>query len=246
MLFYHRPMHLLRFQFRLFPTLGMLLGMMLFVYLGLWQSGKGDRLAAELAQHAARNQLGAVPVGGTLVEAQALRDAPITALGTYEPQSQIFLDNRQENGLPGVHVITPLKIDGSETRILVNRGWIGWTQGRSVLPVVATPPGKIKVTGLAFVPSTKKFFLMPDHPEAAAQLWARLDMARFASLLGHPLQPVVVLQNSSDAQDTLVRRWDPPEDRVGMHRGYAFQWFGMAVALLIFYLVASVRKGDAV
>ena len=244
MLFYHRPMQHLRFQFRLFPTLGMLLGMLLFVYLGLWQSGKGDRLAAELAQHAARNQLGAVPVGGTLVDAQALRDAPISVGGTYEPEHQIFLDNRQENGLPGVHVITPLKIDGSETRILVNRGWVGWTQGRAVLPVVATPTGKVQVTGLAFVPSTKKFFLMPDHPEASAKLWERLDMLRFANMLGQPLQPVVLLQNSGDAQDTLVRRWDPPEDRVGMHRGYAFQWFGMAVALLIFYLVASARKGD--
>jgi len=233
-----------RFEFRWLPATATLLGMVLFVYLGLWQSGKGDKLEAELAQHAARHQLGAVTVGASLVDASQLRDAPITATGYYEPQYQIFLDNRQDNGQPGVHVITPFKIEGTQTRILVNRGWVGWPRGRSVLPTVATPAGRVQVTGLAFVPSTKKFFLMPDHPEVSSQLWSRLDLARFSALLGHPLQPVVLLQNSGDANDTLVRRWDPPENRVGMHRGYAFQWFGMALALLIFYLLASIRKGD--
>jgi surfeit locus 1 family protein len=245
MLFYHRLMHHLRFQFRLIPLLAMLLCLAVFIYLGLWQSGKGDRLEAELAQRAARNQLGAIKVSAQLLDAEQLRDAPITVSGIYEPSQQFFLDNRQENGLPGVHVITPLKIDGSNTRILVNRGWVGWTQGRSVLPVVATPTGQVQVTGLAFVPSTKKFFLMPDHPEASSQLWERLDLARFARLSGQPLQPVVLLQNQGDAQDTLVRHWAAPENKVSMHRGYAFQWFGMAVALVIFYLVAGFRKGDA-
>ncbi len=233
----------LRFQFKLLPLLGVLTGLVLFVYLGLWQSGKGDRLQAELAQRAARHQLGAVPVGAALVDAQQLRDAPIVVIGEFEPQQQFFLDNRQHNGQPGVHVMTPLKIEGSATRILVNRGWISWTtQGRAVLPVVATPAGRVQITGLAFVPSDKKFFLMPEHAQVAAQLWSRLDMARAASQLQQPLQPVVLLQTSAADGDRLVRRWDPPEDRVGMHRGYAFQWFGMAAALIIFYLVASVRK----
>ncbi|MBK9441475.1 MAG: SURF1 family protein [Comamonadaceae bacterium] len=234
-----------RFQFRWIPLLGVLAGLMLFVYLGLWQSGKGDRLQAELAQRAARNQLGAVPVGAALVDAVQLRDAPIQVRGQFEPQHQVFLDNRQLDGQPGLHVITPLKIDGSNTRILINRGWVGWPGGRGVLPEVVTPTSTVHITGLAFVPSHKKFFLMPDHPEAAVQLWSRLDMVRFAQVLGAPLQPVVLQQTSADASDKLVRRWDPPEDRVAMHRGYAFQWFGMALALLVFYLVAHVRRKES-
>jgi cytochrome oxidase assembly protein ShyY1 len=34
-----------RLQIRLIPTLAMLLGLVMFIYLGLWQAGKGDRLA---------------------------------------------------------------------------------------------------------------------------------------------------------------------------------------------------------
>jgi len=232
------------FHFRLIPTLAMLLCLAMFIYLGLWQAGKGDRLALELAQRAQRSQLGPTLVTGQLLDAQAAQDAAFTVVGIYEAQHQIFLDNRQHKDQPGVHVITPLKIDGSETRILVNRGWVGWTQGRLVLPVVATPEGRVTITGLASVPSTKKFFLMPDHPEAQARLWSRLEMTRFQQMLGHPLQPVVLQQTGGDAPDTLVRVWSPPEDRVGMHRGYAFQWFGMAVALLMFYFFASFSKGS--
>ncbi|MDD2879590.1 MAG: SURF1 family protein [Rhodoferax sp.] len=234
----------MHFQIRLIPTLAMLLGMALFIYLGAWQTGKGDRLEAELAQHALRGQLGPTVVTGQMLDAQAAQDAPLLVTGTFEAQHQIFLDNRQENGQPGVHVITPLHIDGSDTRILVNRGWIGWSQGRSVLPVVPTPLGRVQVVGLGVVPSTKKFFLMPDHPDAQTKLWTRVDMPRFASMIGHPLQPVVLEQTGGDVSDTLVRHWGPPEDRVGKHRGYAFQWFGMAAALLLFYLVASFRKGE--
>jgi len=233
----------MHFQLRLIPTLAMLLGVLLFGYLGAWQSGKGERLAQELERRVERSQHGPVAMNGSLVDPRAAQDAPFTVVGTYEAQHQIFLDNRQENDQPGVHVITPLKIAGSETRVLINRGWVGWTLGRSVLPVVATPVGRVQITGLATVPTNKKFFLMPDHPESSPKLWARLDLARFQNLLGHPLQPVVLQQTGGDAPDTLVRHWPPPDDRVGKHRGYAFQWYGMAVALIVFYLFASFRKG---
>jgi surfeit locus 1 family protein len=179
-----------------------------------------------------------------MLDPHAAQDMPLAVFGTFEAQHQIFLDNRQENGQPGVHVITPLRIEGTDTRILVNRGWVGWSQGRSVLPVVATPAGRVQIIGLATVPSTKKFFLMPDHPDAQAKLWSRVDMPRFEKMIGYPLQPVVLQQTGGDAPDTLVRHWAPPDDRVGMHRGYAFQWFGMAAALLLFYLFASFRKGE--
>ncbi len=237
-------MHFPRFQFRLIPALAVLLGLALFTYLGVWQANKGDLLATELAQRALRSQLGATVVTGQLMNAQAVQDAPLTVTGTFDAQHQIFLDNRQENGQPGVHVITPLKIEGSQMRILINRGWIGWGSGRTVLPVVATPVGRVQITGLASVPSSKKFFLMPDHPEVQAQLWSRLDLERFQKLLDSPLQPVVLQQTESDAPDTLVRNWAPPDDRVSKHRGYAFQWFGMAAALLLFYVLASFHKSE--
>ena len=232
----------LRFRPRLIPTLATLALMGLFVYLGLWQSGKGERLLAERTLYAARAQMGPVHVGGTLVDPDALRDAPIAVRGRYESERAFFIDNRQENGQAGLHVVTPLKIEGSETRILVNRGWVAWPHGRTILPQVPAPEGVVEVTGIASVPVVKKFLLMPQHAEARLELWKQMDLNLFRQQVSYAVQPVVLLQTSSDAQDGLIRNWQPPEDRVPMHQSYALQWFGMAAALLVFYFVASVSR----
>jgi surfeit locus 1 family protein len=231
------------FQFRLIPALAVAMCVALFVYLGLWQATKGDRLAQVLAQRAERSQLGSLRVGAQMLDAQAVQDAPLRVVGTFDVAHQIFLDNRQEAGQPGVHVITPLKIEGSDSYILVNRGWAGWPLGRAVLPQVSTPEGRVEIEGIASVPSTRKFFLMPEHADEKPNLWSRVDLPRYQTLIGHPLQPVVLQQTSADGSDKLVRHWPAPDDRVGMHRGYAFQWYGMAVVVLVLALLAGFRAG---
>lgn len=232
----------LRFEPRVLPTLVTLLMLAVLLRLGLWQADKGEQRAAEIAQHSARARLGPYAIGARLVDPEPLQDAPVTVRGTYEPEHQFFVDNRQQDGKPGVHVVTPLRIEGSAVRILVNRGWAGWTQGRQVLPVVNTPAGVVQVTGVATVPHNKAFFLMPSHAESLPRLWNQLDVERFAHERADPLQPVVVLQDKMDAADGLIRNWQAPEDRVAKHQSYAYQWFGMALALLVFYVVASVHK----
>jgi len=110
-----------------------------------------------------------------------------------------------------------------------------------VLPEVPVPDGIVAVTGIAEVPSTKPFFLMPDV-DSADRLWARVDLKRFAQLIQHPVQPVVLLQNQNAAQDGLVRQWPPPPDKTVMHRGYEYQWFGMAAAVGLFYGYTLMRR----
>lgn len=172
----------------------------------------------------------------------ALQDAPVTVRGTFEAQGQFYVDNRQEAGQPGVHVVTPLRIAGTDTRILVNRGWAPWVQGRKVLPVVDLPAGEVQVRGVAAVPVNKNFFLMPEHAEALPRLWERLDLERFTAESPFPVQPVVVLQDADDTPGGLVRHWPPPEDRVAKHQSYAMQWYGMAVALVAFYAFATLKR----
>jgi surfeit locus 1 family protein len=217
----------------------------LFVYLGLWQQGKGERLASSLVQRQERASLETRQLGQALVDATEMLDMHVKVKGVFDVQGQFFLDNRQHLGQPGVHVITPLQIDGGKTRVLVNRGWIGWGASRQVLPVVPVPTGEVVVSGVTALPSQKGFFLMPDRPEAFAQLWPRLDLKRYADRSGYAVQPLVIQmveQLPAEQGVSLVREWPAPPDRVGMHKGYAVQWFGMALALLVFYGVASTRR----
>lgn len=236
----------LHFKPRLLPSVATLLLLLLFVYLGQWQAGKAVRRSAEVSQHGARAQFDQQTITASLVDPAQLQDVPVRVRGTYEVGQTYFLDNRQENGVAGVHVISPLKIEGSETRILINRGWVAWpAQGRGTLPVVETPAGVVQVIGVAAVPSAKKFFLMPERDDARAQLWRRIDLSRYGKTHAYPVQPILLLQAPNDANDKLVRHWPPPEDRVAMHQSYAFQWYGMAFVLFVFYLVLSTRRPNS-
>lgn len=237
-------MRKLSFKFRPIPSIAGLLTLLLFVYLGQWQAGKAEKRMNEIAQHSTRTQLGSHTLKAELVETRQMQDMPIVVQGSYDSEHQFFVDNKQENGVPGLHVITPLKIENSETRVLINRGWIAWPQGRDVLPVVSTPSGVVSVHGLASVPSSKSFFLMPDRQDARSQLWTRLDIQRYASTYQHMVQPIVLLQTSTDPQDNLIRHWPPPEDRVAMHKSYALQWFSMAVALFLFYMYIGFKNSN--
>jgi surfeit locus 1 family protein len=225
------------------PTLATAAGLALLVHLGLWQHGKAVRSELAAAQHQQRSTLPPEPIGAALLDPQRADGARFTVRGQYEPARQFFIDNRQEDGVPGVHVVTPLRIDGSDTRILVDRGWTAWPHGRrGELPQVPSPGGTVQVTGTAQVPSTKPFFLMPDRPDPQPRLWNRIDLDRVAAQLGQPIQPVVLLQDAGALPDGLVRHWPAPEDRALKHRSYALQWFAMALALLVFWAVASLRR----
>jgi surfeit locus 1 family protein len=237
------PVQNFRFEPRLWPTLAMLVGVLLFAKLGLWQAGKAEARAADIAQFNARARLGPFALTGGGVNPAELQDAPVIVKGVFEPPSQFYVDNRQENDVAGVHVVTPLRIEGSSTRVLVNRGWVAWPGGsRKALPPVQTPEGVVAVEGIATVPVNKRFLLMPEHAESLPRLWPRLDLERFTAEQRYRVEPLVLLQTSPDAGTPLVRHWPPPEDRVARHQSYAYQWWGMALALLIFDGAATVRR----
>lgn len=232
-----------RLSSRLVPAVALVCGIILFINLGLWQYGKAQRRAAELEQHQTRSHLGPYLVTGAIVNPLDLQDAPVSVRGRFEPQTQFYVDNRQEGGKPGVHVVTPLHIEASDTRVLVNRGWIAWGQGRTQLPVVETPTGLVQIDGIASIPTTKDFLLMPHHPEQLPRLWDRLDLARYQGESGFAVQGFAILQTGTNVPDGLLRRWPPPEDRVAKHQSYAYQWFSMAAALLVFFVVSVFRQG---
>jgi surfeit locus 1 family protein len=95
------------------------------------------------------------------------------------------------------------------------------------------------VEGIAMVPSSHFFEL--DAKTVEGSVWQNLVLGRYAKWSGLKLQPIV-LQQTSDAADGLVRAWGKPDTGVTMHRGYAFQWYALATAILITYVALSFKR----
>ena len=49
----------------------------------------------------------------------------------------------------------------------------------------------------------------------------------------------------ADQPDGYLRQWQPPGFPPLRHTAYAVQWFGLALALGIIYLVTNVRRPEA-
>lgn len=208
------------------------------IALGQWQLGRADEKAARAAAIESLARSPAREVGRTPLD-PVIEHQRLTARGRFEPAHLALLDNRVRRGTAGYEVLMPLRIEGTELRLLVNRGWIAGTGSRERLPVVRTPEGEVRVEGRAQVAGQRIYQLAPTKVENG--VWQNVSIERVAAHAGLALQPVVLLQDN-DTGDGLVREWPAPDAGVNVHKSYAVQWFALALLILVVYLVLSLRR----
>jgi surfeit locus 1 family protein len=214
-------------------------GCALFVALGNWQSRRAEEKLAAQARLDALAAAAPVPLPATPIAPSGYAGRRVTVRGVYEPKHAVLIDNRIHRGAAGYHVVMPLRIDGGGTYVLVNRGWVAAGPRRDVLPGFVTPPGTQSIEGVVVVPTGRIYELAPDTTRGPVR--QNLVVERIAAESGLPLQPLVVLQ-TSDAGDGLVRAWERTDSGVNTHRAYALQWYALALLTLIVYVVLGFRS----
>lgn len=209
------------------------------VSLGNWQLRRAAEKEAAQAQREARTRAAPVDLPKHRVQGEAWEWRRVVVRGKFIGERTIFLDNRTRAGHAGYEVVTPLRIEGSDLSVLVNRGWIAQGPSRSELPAVRTPSGTVRLEGVAVVPPTQVFEL--GDPAATGRVWPHLDLARYTSWSELPLQPVVVVQ-TSETDDGLLRRWAPSESGAARNTAYAVQWYIFALLAAILYVALNLKR----
>lgn len=180
-----------------------------------------------------------IQVGALPVDAAVLDKHPVIARGYWMADRSILIDNRVHNGVAGYHVISPLCIEGARLCILVNRGWIAAPRLRSELPALpAVVETAVEVVGVAQVPPGKAFELAPDRSQG--RVWQHLSLERFGAWSGLEFQPIVLLQ-TNELHDGLVRDWQPADSGALKHWGFALVWYLAAAAAVFAAGMASVE-----
>lgn len=180
-----------------------------------------------------------VDAGGDLLYRQA------EATGTYDPAREVILYGRTNQGEPGNHVLTPLRLPDGRA-LLVDRGWVPFAMDTPPVAAAAPAPGTVSVTGL----------LAPSEPGGTPQdagtitTVTRPDLQRIGQQLPYPLVPYYLqlrTQVPAQAGDLPIPPPVPTLDE-GPHLSYALQWFAFAAiagcgfALLVW---REVRDGRA-
>jgi surfeit locus 1 family protein len=209
---------------------------------GSWQlrrAAEKDALAARFAAGGAEGSDAALP-GQKLGERE--RYASRRVDGRYLSGRQVFLDNLTAGGRPGYQVLTPFMTANGP--ILVNRGWVPAAGDRRVLPDITVSSQLRSVRGrLDQLP--RPGLRIPSPPQDPAASWPRRLLfptaAELARQTGLPMPDWQLLLDPAEP-DGYVRDWRPGGMSADRHRGYAVQWFGLALTVIVVYLVLAFRR----
>jgi surfeit locus 1 family protein len=230
-----------------------------FTSLGFWQLGRAAQKHRTIERATTvLEQRQPVPLSAALEPLRARGYDWAQGRGGFAARPPVLLDNQQRGGRAGVRVYRVFyPDDGGE--LLVDLGWLPWPGDRR-LPKIPPPPmgpgqdSRLELRGLLAPPPSAGLELGPamaarsDVPLGGVRVWlaTRLELDAVDREIGHPsfafaprvlrLDPALPIGFERDLE--LLPNTLPPEK----HRGYAVQWFGLALAALVTASILTFRS----
>jgi cytochrome oxidase assembly protein ShyY1 len=240
---------------RLTATVSALLVIAIGCSAGFWQLSRAQTKIALAANLKARQEMPILSANERPFDLEEVSERRMTARGRYIPDAAIWLDNRPrpipEGGAgnvahAGFYLMMPLKLEGREEVLWVNRGWAPRNnESRELLPQIETPAGIVNIEGIAFAHPGKVYALGsegqnvdPNKPRIAQNF----DLVAEAKLHGWIQEPFILRLEETGTNDGLLREWAPLTTGVDRHYAYAFQWFALAILGFLFWLVSGLRQ----
>ena len=234
----------LSFRFRWVPFLAAALVVAFGVSLGNWQLRRAEQKLALQEQMLMRAEFAPVNSNALAPEQTPEEFRRVVAKGEFIASWAVYLDNRPYQGRAGFYLLMPFKLAGSEQSVLVMRGWFPRDAiNREHIPTITVPEGVIQIEGRVRASTGKVMQLGKAaalEPGAIAQ---NVDVAEFARASKLSLQTFIIEQ-TNDAADGLVRDWPIPSVGIDKHKGYAFQWYSLALVAAIFFLLTGFKRAS--
>jgi surfeit locus 1 family protein len=237
-----------RFAPSLWPTLAFLVVFPILLALGVWQTERAGVKQSLVERRAASEVTAPLDLEAQMRLAESDRYRPARVQGRYVAEQQWLLDNRVHRGQPGYHVFTPFQLARDDApRLLINRGWVAVGASREFLPMLPVPEGPVTLTGRLDSPASVGLVIgeVPLESIADKVLVQSLDIAALGEARNMDLLRYALVIDDGQPGG-LQYDWSPiPEMGPEKHLGYAVQWFGLAVALLIIYVGVNTRRRDS-
>lgn len=238
------PIHFGSRQFapRVFTTLLTVVLIALLISLGRWQLRRAEEKRALFDAFAAGTDATRII---DLATPRLPRYQHVEAAGHYDEARQILIDNMVHAGRAGYFVVTPFALTGGGW-MLVNRGWVPLGASRAERPAIPVAGDPRQVRGRADnMPSPgiqlgTRPTLAPPYP-VVASFPSHEELAQLLGETAWTEGADLVLLDAGEP-DGYVRAWEPPGFPPMRHIAYAVQWFGLAAALAVIYVVTNLKR----
>jgi len=238
-----------KWQFRptLWPTLVALVTFAVLIRLGVWQLHRADYKRGLLQQFHHNVQLvprDVMPAAANGQLNKLSRYRHVEARGHYDAAHQLLLNEMQHGDAVGYEVLTPFVLAPGQQIVMVDRGWLAKSANAKLpsLPLASDARRIRGIIGFLPVPGIRlgkntvpdgwpKLLLYPRYPTLEKLYGGKL------------LHPVIWLD--PDQADGYARDWRP---NIGFppirHTAYALQWFAMALAVAVIWIVVNLKRGQ--
>lgn len=194
-----------------------------FARLGVWQLSRlHERRAHNAVMLAARAAPSVALTGAALERSDTLAERRVEATGRYDAAHEIVLRGAVLQGVPGVRLVTPLRLGTAGPAVLVERGFVPSPDALSVDTAGLEDGGDVTVRGIALVVPSEAGEPMRHDGRTT---WRRLDLPALRKEMPYTLLPIYILQTPDSALPRFPRRPEPPAIDDGPHLSYAIQWF---------------------
>jgi surfeit locus 1 family protein len=191
----------------------------LFIRLGFWQLARLAEQREVNAGIAARLDEPPIDDPAALPDTTGLFYRSVALTGTFDHDRSIVLPGRSRGGLPGVHLLTPLRSPGQAAAVLVNRGWIPSADGATIELADFVVADSVTLTGLVLPFPGSAQSLAPARRSASdassdavitgapafRRVWFSIDEAALRRQFPYPLLPVTVQTLPDAAADAAAR-----------------------------------------
>lgn len=231
------------FKYRFTPNWLMLmlatLVIALFVRLGVWQMQRADEKMNMLqAQSVFATQKATAWNFNTSAPAQYQN---IYVQGHYLPNKWL-LDNQHYQHQFGYSVLSALEL-GDDSVVIVDRGWVIGDSTRRSFPKTPIPKEEMRIEGSVYFPSSNPWLLGPEMEikQNNVIIFEQINTKLWSQLLQKRVHPFIIRLNKQQANG-FIREWETVSMPPQRHLAYAWQWFAMALAVLIIFIVLNLKK----
>lgn len=232
-----------RFHFRLIPFIACIVVCAIGIALGNWQTRRAEEKQAKMDAVKEHSTKPAYAINGKMPTAERVAFRPVSVQGEFIKEWPIYLDNRPLNGVAGFYVVMPFKIDQSDEVVMVLRGWMPRNPvDRTKMMPYTTPAGKIEIKGIIKPISDRVMQLGTPEKVHAGAIVQNVTTQEIAEQTGWKVMDFM-LEQQSTLDDQLTREWPAVSFGIEKHKGYAFQWYGLALMTIIFFVVTGFRRG---
>ncbi len=218
------------------PMLAVLVG------LGFWQLQRLQQKEEFIAQRAYGFSQPPVELTSrdTNLPSLAWRRVKVTGRFDYTHEFHLWA---LRDGRAGYDILTPMtRTDGAPGQlVMVDRGWVPMEKKDPSTRAAGDPEGAVEVNGFVRIDLDGRSAVTPDN-DLAKNIWYWVDYNAMSQQLSNFVRPLVVVADATPNAGGLPLGISEPPTLPNRHLEYALTWFGLAVTLVVMFVLMLRRQ----